>query len=343
MVKNLPAHAGDEGSVPESGRSPGAGNGNPLQYSWLGNPVDRGAWRATVHGVTVRHDLAIEQQDAKLLQSCLTLYDPMDHSLPGSSVHGKNTGVRLPCPPPGNLPGPEIEPASVSCTDRRFFTTSTTWEAFNSDPHWNSPNQHSPRVYRYLQLDGRDSHHSYWLRLQIPSFYLYRKHWISQGGDRPVFYYSLTSSRPAAFNPLRPHPLLSQTFPEQPFQLWVLIILYLSPFSFPFMILPKGILWTSAYSSLLCLVQHSKHNVWHRVICGQNLNSCNTPKHRTGPPCTPYSWGYFMPGDETACRWGAVMVQYPWTGIQVTSPLHGRRSRSNLCDHPSPPKGHVST
>ena len=40
------------GSIPESGRSPGVGNGSPLQYSCLKNPMDRGAWRATVHGVT---------------------------------------------------------------------------------------------------------------------------------------------------------------------------------------------------------------------------------------------------------------------------------------------------
>ena len=54
MVKNLPANAGDireAGSIPESGRS-GEGHGNPLQYSYLENPMDRGAWRATVHRVT---------------------------------------------------------------------------------------------------------------------------------------------------------------------------------------------------------------------------------------------------------------------------------------------------
>ena len=54
-VKNLPANAGDAGdvgSVPGSGRPPGEGNGNPLQYSSLGNPVDRGEWQATVHGIT---------------------------------------------------------------------------------------------------------------------------------------------------------------------------------------------------------------------------------------------------------------------------------------------------
>ena len=52
MVKNSPANIGDLGSIPGSGRSPGGGYGNPLQYSCLGNPMDRGAWRATVHGVT---------------------------------------------------------------------------------------------------------------------------------------------------------------------------------------------------------------------------------------------------------------------------------------------------
>ena len=52
VVKNPPANAGDTGSIPGSGRSSGDGNGNPLQYSCLENPMDRGAWQATVHGVT---------------------------------------------------------------------------------------------------------------------------------------------------------------------------------------------------------------------------------------------------------------------------------------------------
>ena len=53
--KNPPANAEDTrdvGSIPGPGRSPGVGNGNLLQYSCLGNPMDRGAWQATVHGVT---------------------------------------------------------------------------------------------------------------------------------------------------------------------------------------------------------------------------------------------------------------------------------------------------
>ena len=54
-VKNLPVSAGDviyAGSIPGSGRSSGVGNGSLLQYSWLENSMDRGAWQATVHGVT---------------------------------------------------------------------------------------------------------------------------------------------------------------------------------------------------------------------------------------------------------------------------------------------------
>ena len=51
VAKNLPANAGDIGSVPGLGKSPGEGNDNPHQYSCLGNLMDRGAWKDTVHGV----------------------------------------------------------------------------------------------------------------------------------------------------------------------------------------------------------------------------------------------------------------------------------------------------
>ena len=51
-VNNLPGDAGDVGSITGSGRSPGGGHGDPLQYSCLENPMDIGAWWATVHGVT---------------------------------------------------------------------------------------------------------------------------------------------------------------------------------------------------------------------------------------------------------------------------------------------------
>ena len=64
VVKNLLAKAGDSGSVSGLGRSHGEGNGSPLPYSLLGNPMDRGTWWATVHGghKKARHDLTAKQQ-----------------------------------------------------------------------------------------------------------------------------------------------------------------------------------------------------------------------------------------------------------------------------------------
>ena len=59
MVKNLPANAGDTASIPGWGRSPGEGNGNPLYIIGLENPMDRGAWQATVHGVAKESDTTL--------------------------------------------------------------------------------------------------------------------------------------------------------------------------------------------------------------------------------------------------------------------------------------------
>ena len=56
VVKTPPANAGDTGSIPGLGRASGEGNDNPLQYSCLGNPMYRGAWQDTVHGVTKQLD-----------------------------------------------------------------------------------------------------------------------------------------------------------------------------------------------------------------------------------------------------------------------------------------------
>ena len=93
VVKNLPANAenaGDVSSIPGSGRSPGEENGNPFQYSCLGNPMDRGAWWAAAHMV------AKSRTQLSMLHSCISpvlvtqlcppLCDPMDCTLPGSSV-----------------------------------------------------------------------------------------------------------------------------------------------------------------------------------------------------------------------------------------------------------------
>ena len=64
VVKNSPANSGGMGLIPGSGRSPGEENGNPLQYSCLGNPMDREAWQATVHRVTkrIRYNFVTKQQ-----------------------------------------------------------------------------------------------------------------------------------------------------------------------------------------------------------------------------------------------------------------------------------------
>ena len=58
VVKSLPTSAEEADSIPGSGRSPGERNGNPLQYSCLGNPMDRGAWRAIVYEVAKESDMA---------------------------------------------------------------------------------------------------------------------------------------------------------------------------------------------------------------------------------------------------------------------------------------------
>ena len=80
VVKNLPANAEDLKSIPGLGRSPGEGDGNPIQYSCLGNPMDRGAWRASVHEVAKSQ----KQQSTHSLNS----------SVPGTST-GDNKALRI--------------------------------------------------------------------------------------------------------------------------------------------------------------------------------------------------------------------------------------------------------
>ena len=92
MVKNLPANAGDPrdaGLIPGSGRSPGGGNGKPLQYSCLENPTDREAWRATVHGVAQNSD------KTKQLKTHTHQWLGRQASNPGSgdAALGRGTGV----------------------------------------------------------------------------------------------------------------------------------------------------------------------------------------------------------------------------------------------------------
>ena len=68
VVKNLLANLEDVGLIPGSGSFPGEGNGNPLQYSCLENPMDRGAWQATVHGVA-KEEGTTEQLDSTAVMS----------------------------------------------------------------------------------------------------------------------------------------------------------------------------------------------------------------------------------------------------------------------------------
>ena len=82
-VKNPPANAGDIGSIPGSGRCPRGGNGNPLQYSSLKNPMNRGVWQATVHAAAKSQIwLSYQIQFISVAQSCPTLCDSMDCSTP---------------------------------------------------------------------------------------------------------------------------------------------------------------------------------------------------------------------------------------------------------------------
>ena len=65
VVKNLPANAGDVVLIPGLGRSPGEGSGNPFQYPCMGNPIDRGAWRATAHEVAEELDTTETKQQVQ--------------------------------------------------------------------------------------------------------------------------------------------------------------------------------------------------------------------------------------------------------------------------------------
>ena len=115
MVKNPPAIAGDTrdvNSIPEMGRSPGGGNGNLLQYSCLGNPMHRGAWRATAHGVTKsKHNLVTKppppwkQPRPPPLGSCRPMAGPREGLCGGLdaqpvTVHRGPGGCTLDCGPP---------------------------------------------------------------------------------------------------------------------------------------------------------------------------------------------------------------------------------------------------
>ena len=147
------------GLIPGLGRSPGEGNGNPLQYSSLGNTTDRRSWWATVHGVSrVGNDLATKQQQKQIcvkdffkmkckisskisfnrwiftiyfvcvqLLSCVWLCSPMDCSLPGSSVHEifparRLEWVAISCSRESSQPRDRTQVSCISCIAGEFFT-----------------------------------------------------------------------------------------------------------------------------------------------------------------------------------------------------------------------------
>ena len=71
VVKNLSTNSGDAVSIPGLGKSLGEGNGNPLQYSCLGNPMDRGAWRATVHGFVKELDTTEQLNNNSIIKTII--------------------------------------------------------------------------------------------------------------------------------------------------------------------------------------------------------------------------------------------------------------------------------
>ena len=85
MVKNLCANAGDLGSITGSGRSPGEGNGNTLRHPCLGNPIDRGAWRATVCG-DARTQTQLSDQTTTRYTSSL-LFCSLEHGILFGGLH----------------------------------------------------------------------------------------------------------------------------------------------------------------------------------------------------------------------------------------------------------------
>ena len=135
MVKNPPANAGDirdAGSVPGVGRSRGGERGNALQYSRLENPMDRGAWRASVPGAT-QSRTRLSDRRLYLLYACglshfsrvqifATLLTVPCQAPLSMGFSRREYWSGLPCPPPGDLPDPGIEPTSLTLAGRLFTT-----------------------------------------------------------------------------------------------------------------------------------------------------------------------------------------------------------------------------
>ena len=143
VVKNPPANAGDTrdmGPISGSGRFPGVGNGNPLQYSCLGHPMDWGAWGATVHRVAENQtQLKQSKQACAILRFWRqnhfpALWDPIDCSLPGSSARGILQArilewVAISSSRGSSWPRDQTHVPCVSCIGRQVLYHWGTWEA----------------------------------------------------------------------------------------------------------------------------------------------------------------------------------------------------------------------
>ena len=108
--KESACSAGDLGSIPELERSPGEGNGNPLQYSYLENPMDRGTWQATVDGVTrVQHDLATKPPSAAASRRLRQEFSVVSNHSGFSFWHFVTAAIRNKCSHQGSPPARYID------------------------------------------------------------------------------------------------------------------------------------------------------------------------------------------------------------------------------------------
>ena len=112
MVKKSACNTGDSGSVPEWGRSPGEGNGNPLQYSCLENPMDRGPWWATVHGLQSRTWLKWLNTVQYLFLKVLQQFPIFSWPSPSQALHGLGPACLLLCL---SFLNPRLHPGQVAC------------------------------------------------------------------------------------------------------------------------------------------------------------------------------------------------------------------------------------
>ena len=120
--KESACYAGDLGLILGSGRSPGEGNGNPLQYSCLENPIDRGAWQATVHGITKSWTWSFSRVLLFVTPWTVALQAPLSMVFQARIVEWVAISSL------GDLPNPGQDPTSPALAGK-FFTTSATWEA----------------------------------------------------------------------------------------------------------------------------------------------------------------------------------------------------------------------